>query len=297
MKYKILLVGDYKAIQDGFFNQMGQSFECLTSTYYFDDIWGHVKLFEPDLVLYCLKEDSLRDEMMRTTAVKNKAKRLSTSYAIIGEPDICAEFQRVSEVAELVLVRPIGNSMIKEQLMEFLLEKERQKKEAERKLEEEKKRMEQIMNERLENSEKKDEKEEEKPEYVERYVPKKKDDRLRHILVIDDDPLMLRTIKRHLDDLYEVATAINGSIAYKFLEKKSTDLILLDYEMPGEKGPEVLERFRANDNLKDIPVVFITGVDDISKVQKALGMKPQGYLLKPIDRIKLRQTIREIIGT
>ena len=71
----------------------------------------------------------------------------------------------------------------------------------------------------------------------------KEENRRKHVLVIDDDPIMLKVVKEHLHENYDVATAISGKIAYKFLESKSTDIILLDYEMPGEDGPDVLINF------------------------------------------------------
>lgn len=123
---------------------------------------------------------------------------------------------------------------------------------------------------------------------------KAEDERKRHILVVDDDVRTLRFLKAYLRD-YEVATAVNGSQAMKFLETKKTDLILLDYKMPVENGPEVLKKLRANERTKDIPVVFLTGVTDSDKIQEVLLMKPQGYLLKPINRGKLMEIIKKVI--
>ena len=123
---------------------------------------------------------------------------------------------------------------------------------------------------------------------------KAEDERKGHILVVDDDVRTLRFLKAYLRD-YEVATAVNGSQAMKFLETKKTDLILLDYKMPVENGPEVLKKLRANERTKDIPVVFLTGVADSDKIQEVLLMKPQGYLLKPINRGKLMEIIKKVI--
>lgn len=117
-----------------------------------------------------------------------------------------------------------------------------------------------------------------------------------HILVVDDDPLMLKMLKEHLHDDYDVATAVSGKIALKFLERKTTNLILLDYEMPGETGPEVLEKLRANEATKDLLIIFLTGVSDREKIQEALVLRPQSYLLKPIDREKLLESIHKVIG-
>lgn len=120
--------------------------------------------------------------------------------------------------------------------------------------------------------------------------------RRKHVLIVDDDAMMLKLMKEYLHDKYDVATALNGKIALKFLERKKTDLILLDYEMPGENGPVVLEQLRASADTRDIPVIFLTGVTEGKKIQEALAMKPQSYLLKPIQREKLVKEIEKVIG-
>ena len=78
--------------------------------------------------------------------------------------------------------------------------------------------------------------------------------------------------------------------------KKKTDLILLDYEMPEENGPAVLEKIRKSEDLKNIPVVFLTGISERDKIKQVLSLKIQGYLLKPIEHDKLIQTIQKVIG-
>ena len=107
---------------------------------------------------------------------------------------------------------------------------------------------------------------------------------------------MLKSLKEQLHEKYDVATALTGKLGLKFLESKKVDLILLDYEMPNESGPEVLSKIRENSSLVDIPVLFLTGVTDREKIQNALSMKPQGYMLKPTNHEKLMETIASFIG-
>ena len=118
----------------------------------------------------------------------------------------------------------------------------------------------------------------------------------KHVLVVDDDPMILKLIKEHLKDTYNVGTAINGSLALKFLETKKTDLILMDYEMPGETGADVLEKIRNNPATAALPVIFLTGISSREVISKVMSLKPQGYMLKPIDRDTLLQTIAKKIG-
>ena len=117
--------------------------------------------------------------------------------------------------------------------------------------------------------------------------------KVKNILVVDDDPRVLRLIRIYLED-YQVAVATSGRVAIKYLENKTVDLILLDYEMPGEDGVEVLKKLRANPKTKDIPVVFLTGVADKKRIQEVLKLNPQGYVLKPVLRNKLLKIIEDI---
>ena len=118
----------------------------------------------------------------------------------------------------------------------------------------------------------------------------------KHILVVDDDKDILRMLKSALEDKYDVTTVSSGRMAEKYLETKMSDLILLDYHMPGESGADVLAKIRENCSLANIPVVFLTGVTDSDKVQQVLSMNLQGYLLKPINMDRLFLLIRSLIG-
>lgn len=116
-----------------------------------------------------------------------------------------------------------------------------------------------------------------------------------HVLIIDDSPVMLKTLKTYLEDTFDVAVALSGELALNFLSKKSTDVILLDYEMPNMSGPDVLYALRKFERTSSIPVIFLTGVSDKNKIRQVLAMKPQGYLLKPVPKDKLTEAIRHVV--
>ncbi len=117
-----------------------------------------------------------------------------------------------------------------------------------------------------------------------------------HILLIDDDVRVLKMMKEILREDYDTAVATNGDIALKFLDRHGTDLILLDYMMPGENGKQVLERIRQNPVYYDVPVVFLTGMSDTEKVQECLALRPQGYMLKPVKQEELLKRVRSILN-
>ena len=99
------------------------------------------------------------------------------------------------------------------------------------------------------------------------------DDRKR-VLVVDDNPILLRTAKEMLDEQYQVSIAVSAEQAYNSISRNKPDIILLDYEMPFMNGIEVLEQLRGNVNTSDIPVIFFTGSADREVVEKLVGLRP-----------------------
>lgn len=116
------------------------------------------------------------------------------------------------------------------------------------------------------------------------------------ILVVDDSALSLRTIKSILDKKYDITVAMSGEEAIPAAKKKQPDLILLDYEMPGWDGRRTLEEIRRDEELRDIPVMFLTGVADKKHIAAVLGLNPAGYLLKPVEQNKLLDEIGKVFG-
>ncbi len=115
----------------------------------------------------------------------------------------------------------------------------------------------------------------------------------RKILVVDDNAMTLRSIKAMLDNDYIVTIANSGMKALTAIGKERPDLILLDYEMPICDGRQTLEMIRADEEMCDIPVIFLTGVNDREHVEAVLKLKPSGYLLKPAVRKSLIEAIEK----
>lgn len=118
----------------------------------------------------------------------------------------------------------------------------------------------------------------------------------KHILIVDDNAMVLRNIKGILEQDYSVAVAPSGVHAFISIGKKEPDLILLDYEMPEMNGKQVLEKIREQKEYADIPVVFLTSVDTREIVLKLLALQPAGYILKPVDSQMILDRIEDIIG-
>ncbi len=271
-KYSVLLVGRNKVLIGEFFNHLGNDLECLSCSRRFVDIRNHLKHFTPDALVYCLLEDSF-DEMQQVISSKNKLDENHVPLVIIGQQEDCDEFNRYSaNAADMVMIK--GSQTITQmsaRLIKYLDGRQNSAGGSIGTSADDQKLLEAMRMLDLDIT-----------------LPVEK----KHILVVDDNPMMLKVIKESLREDYEVATAISGKIARKYLMNRSVDLILLDYEMPEENGSEVLQKLRQDESTKDIPVIFLTGVKEKSKIQKVLQLKPQGYLLKPIEHDKLITAIR-----
>ena len=116
-------------------------------------------------------------------------------------------------------------------------------------------------------------------------------DRLKHILIVDDDETFLKTVKTWLSRQYRVTIVTSGAQALMYVEDNAPDLILLDYEMPVTSGPQVLEMLRSEPMTAKIPVLFLTGKGDRDSVVQVLALKPEGYILKSSGRDKLVESV------
>ena len=82
----------------------------------------------------------------------------------------------------------------------------------------------------------------------------------RKILIVDDDPMVLKVIRSYLKDRYKVYCIRSGEEALKFFSMQIPDVVLLDYMMPGMDGEETLHAIRKlkGDSYKTLPVIVLT---------------------------------------
>jgi len=111
------------------------------------------------------------------------------------------------------------------------------------------------------------------------------------VLAVDDTPENLDVVKGALGGDYLIKAAINGLIALKIAEKVPPDLILLDIQMPGMDGFEVMNRLQAMEATCRIPVIFLTGESDPGIKQRAYEMGARGFVTKPIDGANLKNRV------
>jgi two-component system, sensor histidine kinase and response regulator len=104
------------------------------------------------------------------------------------------------------------------------------------------------------------------------------------ILIVDDQPDNLRVLSSLLMKKgYNVRKALNGEIALATCQKMLPDLILLDIMMPDLNGYEVCERLKSNPHTAQIPVIFLSALDDTTAKVKAFSYGGSDYITKPFQ--------------
>lgn len=108
-------------------------------------------------------------------------------------------------------------------------------------------------------------------------------------VLITDDSLVIRAVVRsHLEaEGYHVVEAVDGTAALEQCRRLPPDVILLDIEMPGPDGYEVLAELKADPKLMDLPVVFLTTLTEMEDVLRGLRGGAHDYLKKPFEPAEL----------
>ncbi|MGB3535146.1 MAG: response regulator [Microcoleaceae cyanobacterium] len=121
------------------------------------------------------------------------------------------------------------------------------------------------------------------------------------ILIVDDTPNNLVLLSAILDQQqYSVRKALNGQMALRSVAIKPPDLILLDIRMPEMSGYEVCTQLKADTKTQDIPVIFLSALDDVLDKVKAFEVGGVDYITKPIQteevlmRVKTHLTLRQL---
>ncbi|MFN6567397.1 response regulator [Dendronalium sp. ChiSLP03b] len=122
-----------------------------------------------------------------------------------------------------------------------------------------------------------------------------------NILVVDDTPDNLRLLSAMLTQMgYEIRRVINGQTALKTAQAAPPDLILLDIMMPDMNGYEVCQRLKASEKTRDIPIIFISALDEVLDKVKAFAVGGVDYITKPFSeeevfaRVENNLTIRRL---
>jgi putative two-component system response regulator len=119
------------------------------------------------------------------------------------------------------------------------------------------------------------------------------------IILVDDNPANLTACKKSLKDLYDVFPVPSAEKMFELLLHVFPDLILLDVEMPGTNGYEAMQKLREHEVYKDIPVIFLSAMDDAQSEIEGLNLGAVDYIHKPfvgpllLRRIEMHLAVTE----
>jgi len=113
-----------------------------------------------------------------------------------------------------------------------------------------------------------------------------------HILVVDDDLLNRVKLSTNLEEAgYAVTLATNGEEALQAMRAQPFDTLLLDLMMPVMNGFQVLEHIKADSSLQHLPIIVISGEDDLESIVRCIEMGAADHLPKPFNPVVLRARI------
>ncbi len=126
----------------------------------------------------------------------------------------------------------------------------------------------------------------------------------KNILIVDDTPENLTVLRQILTDQgYKVRPALSGEIALKTIQADLPDLILLDIIMPGMDGFEVCKKLKASKETSEIPVIFISALNEIEDKMRAFSQGGVDYISKPFNaeevlaRVKTHLTVFSLVNS
>ena len=115
------------------------------------------------------------------------------------------------------------------------------------------------------------------------------------ILIVDDVKANVDVLVQALRGEYKLSVALDGEGALRSAAKDTPDLVLLDIMMPGIDGYEVCRRLRAGEQTRDIPVMFLTSLEDVQDKARGFEIGGNDYLTKPFEILEVKARVRSLV--
>ena len=115
------------------------------------------------------------------------------------------------------------------------------------------------------------------------------------ILIVDDAKANVDTLVEALKGEYKLSIALDGEAALRNAEKTPPDLVLLDIMMPGIDGYEVCRRMRESESLREIPIMFLSALEDVSNKARGFEMGANDYLTKPFEILEVKARVKSLL--
>lgn len=118
---------------------------------------------------------------------------------------------------------------------------------------------------------------------------------MKKILIVEDVEFNRDLVVQLLEDDYMIITAADGQAGVELAERERPDLILMDLSLPGVDGWEATRRIKANEALRNIPIIALTAHAMRGDAEKARACGCNDYLSKPIDEDLLFEKLRQFL--
>jgi len=115
------------------------------------------------------------------------------------------------------------------------------------------------------------------------------------VLIVDDVKDNIDVLVNALRDEYKLSVALDGESALRSAEKQSPDLVLLDIMMPGLDGYEVCRRLRAREATREVPVMFLSALEDVTNKARGFEVGGNDYLTKPFELLEVQARVRSLL--
>jgi phosphoserine phosphatase RsbU/P len=115
------------------------------------------------------------------------------------------------------------------------------------------------------------------------------------ILIVDDVKTNIDILVQALRDDYKLSVAVDGASALRAIEKTAPDLVLLDIVMPGIDGYEVCRQLRANEATRELPVMFLSALEDVKDKAQGFEVGGNDYLTKPFEVLEVKARVRSLL--
>lgn len=115
------------------------------------------------------------------------------------------------------------------------------------------------------------------------------------ILIVDDAKTNVDILVQALRDEYKLGVALDGDAALRSAETNPPDLVLLDIVMPGLDGYEVCQRLRARESTREVPIMFLSSLEDVTNKAHGFEVGGNDYLTKPFEMLEIKARVRSLL--
>ena len=115
------------------------------------------------------------------------------------------------------------------------------------------------------------------------------------ILIVDDVKANIDILVEALRGEYKLSVALDGATALRSVEKNAPDLLLLDIVMPGLDGYEVCRQLRAQESTRELPIMFLSALEDVKDKTRGFEVGGNDYLTKPFEVLEVKARVRSLL--